>query len=125
MIGVAAAISTVSLVHAVVSEGNRLKDLRTQQKEALALQELLELQTEKVKELEVFKNNPKLLNTFYDKFSQEHEGPKKSDVKLRIKNVFERIPESIIPLTGNILSANSTLSHLKNGDKFKKICNYR
>ena len=101
-IAISASISVLCLVLGVVIDGKNLKDLRVQQKEAKALESIMELQMEKLKILD---KSPEL-KKFLDDVLQKGEKLDGKDQTLRIKNVLQHFPEALIPLIGNIMTGN-------------------
>lgn len=101
-IGIAAGISVLTLGLGLAIEGSNLKNLRTQQKEALALETITELHIEKLTTLD---KNPELKNILDSVLKQDYELDEK-DKTLRIKNILQHFPEALIPLVGNIMTGN-------------------
>ncbi len=101
-IGIAATVSVLTLGLGIVIEGKNLKDLRVQQKEALALETITELHKEK---LETLDKTPELKSILDEMLKQEHKLDGK-DKTLKIKNILQHFPEALIPLVGNIMTDN-------------------
>ena len=101
-IGICAGVSVGCLVSSTIIDGKSLRDLKVQQKEALALEKLMGLKKEK---LQILAENPKLaevLKNDLDKKSQMQG----QDKTVRIKNVLQSLPECIVPLIGNVMTGN-------------------
>ena len=101
-IAIAAGVSVLTLGLGLVIEGKNLKDLRVQQKEALALETITDLHKEK---LEALDKTPELKAILDDVLTKEYKLDGK-DQTLRIKNVLQHFPEALIPLAGNIMTGN-------------------
>jgi hypothetical protein len=101
-IAVSASISVLCLGIGVIMDGKNLKDLRVQQKEAKALESLMELHKEK---LEVLDQSPEL-KKILSEVLQKGEILDGKDKTLKIKNVLQHFPEALIPLIGNVMSGN-------------------
>ena len=101
-IAVSASISVLCLGIGVIIDGKNLKDLRVQQKEAKALEGIMELHKEK---LEVIDQSPEL-KKILNEVLQKREILNGEDKTLRIKNVLQHFPEALIPLVGNAMSGN-------------------
>ena len=100
--GVSAAISVGCLVSSVIMDGKNLRDLKTQQKEALAVEKLMELEKEK---LTILAKSPKLVEAL-KKDLDEKPQMEGQDKIVKIKNVLQYSPELLVPLIGNIMSGN-------------------
>ncbi|WP_236869897.1 hypothetical protein [Candidatus Bandiella numerosa] len=101
-IAVSVSISVLCLGIGVVIDGKNLKDLRVQQKEAKALEKIMELHKEK---LEVLDQSPELKKILGEVW-QKREILDGEDKTLKIKNVLQHFPEALIPLIGNVMTGN-------------------
>ena len=95
-------VSVGCLVSGVIMDGSNLRGLKVQQKEALALEKLMELKKDK---LQILANNPELAQALKDDIDKraEIEGQGKT---LKIKNILQHLPEATVPLVGNIMTGN-------------------
>lgn len=101
-IAISASISVLCLGLGVVIDGKNLKDLRVQQKEAKALESVMELQMEKLEILDKSPELKKILNDVLQKGEKLDGG----DKTLKIKNILQHFPEALIPLIGNVMTGN-------------------
>lgn len=101
-IGICAGVSVGCLVSSTIIDGKSLRDLKVQQKEALALEKLMGLKKEK---LQILASNPKLGEVLKDDLDKEAK-MQGQDKTVRIKNVLQSLPECIVPLIGNVMTGN-------------------
>ncbi|MFQ3307622.1 MAG: hypothetical protein ACI8ZF_000882 [Candidatus Midichloriaceae bacterium] len=101
-IAIAVTVSVSCMVYGVINEGKILKDLKVQQNEGKAVEELMEMRGE---QLEILANNPKLAAVLM----KDIKSPEKKigfDKTVEIKNAMEGMPETLVPFLGNLMSGN-------------------